>query len=225
MADFVPTNDSEFEDWLARLAARLVEYREQFQMTEEEVEALVGDSDAFSSALSDYQLQRNALKSALGRKDTAKKQAIERLRPLVRRASVHPTMTDGIRGAMGLRIPDRTHHRHTVGSDYPHIHLRAVEGAVFVHFGTDPNNELLNGKPDWAKGCNIYRRKTGESEFSLVAFETVSPYVDRISGPPAEYTYFVQYRGNRAFHLGQPSAPTSVAASGPQIAGVTKKAA
>lgn len=53
-----------------------------------------------------------------------------------------------------------------------------------------------------------------EDEFTLIAFQSASPYVDTISGAGTDYTYVVQYRGNRVDDVGQSSAQFTVAARG-----------
>ena len=46
---------------------------------------------------------------------------------------------------------------------------------MVVHFGTNPDDERLNGKPAWALGANIYIKAHGEAEYRLLAFDTASP--------------------------------------------------
>ena len=69
-------------------------------------------------------------------------------------------------------------------------------GQVIVHFGTNPDNELRNGKPAWAIGVNIYRKLAGETTFTLIAMDTSSPYTDHLP-PGTVVTYKLAYRGIR----------------------------
>ena len=85
---------------------------------------------------------------------------------------------------------------------------------MIVHFGTDANNEQHNGKPAWARGCNIYRKKPEEADFTLIAFDTASPYVDGVSGTAVDCTYKVCYRATRENDLGPMSPEQTIAAGG-----------
>ncbi len=218
MPDFVPTNDDEFRLWLENLSSKLTEYCEQLALPPDKVAELTARSQEFSAALADYRHQKTMLQGALNLKRTMKMDAIEALRPLVRLAVANPNMTPELRGELRLRMPKDGMSRPGVGSETPAIDVEVKPGCVYVHFGTHPQNEQRNGKPAWAKGCNIYRRKAGEPEFQLIAFETRSPYCDKITGPAAEYTYLVVYRGRRASDLGSQSAAVTVAARGAMAA-------
>jgi hypothetical protein len=69
--------------------------------------------------------------------------------------------------------------------------LEMQPGQVVVHFGTTPGNELTNGKPDWALGCNIYRKRGAETDFTLIAYDAASPYVDTSTGAAGAVAYRV----------------------------------
>ncbi|MCL6629647.1 MAG: hypothetical protein K6U00_08625, partial [Armatimonadetes bacterium] len=94
------------------------------------------------------------------------------------------------------------------------LFLETKPGQVIVHFGTDASNELHNGKPSWARGCNIYRKKAGESGFTMIAFDTASPYVDTITGSAVDVTYKVAYRGTKETDIGPMSPEQTIAAGG-----------
>ena len=90
--------------------------------------------------------------------------------------------------------------------------LEMLPGQVVVHFGTTPGNELTNGKPGWALGCNIYRKRAAEADFTLIAFDTASPYVDAIGAAAGAVAYRAAYRGVRATDIGAVCPAQSVAA-------------
>ena len=121
-------------------------------------------------------------------------------------------MTDGIRAQLKITVPTRT--RRGVGSDIPGMVLEMRPGEVIVHFGTDTGNEQQNGKPAWAAGCNIYRKKGTETEYSLIAFDTASPYTDHIPGGAVNVSYKVVYLGVRVTDEGGMSPEQTVAAGG-----------
>ena len=109
-------------------------------------------------------------------------------------------------------MPTRTRTRREVGAEVPGLVLDLKPGQVIVHFGTNPGDEQSNGKPVWAAGCNVYRKKAGETAFALLAFDTASPYVDSVTGAAANYAYKVAYRGVREGDEGAASPEQTVAA-------------
>ena len=104
--------------------------------------------------------------------------------------------------------------RRGVRTDIPGMVLGLRPGEVIVHFGTDAGNEQQNGKPAWATGCNIYRKKGIETEYSLIAFDTASPHIDHITGGAVNVSYKVTYRGVRVTDEGGMSPEQTVAAGG-----------
>ena len=214
MPDFVPLKDNVFDGWLANLAQRLGDHCAEVGLTAAEVAPLQARADEYAAARQEAARLQKLLRAATSEKRRTRKAAVETLRGLVRRAVAHPNMTDGLRRLLGLRVPDRVQSTCFVGTETPLLLLQAGHGQITVHFGTSPGNELLNGKPAWAKGCNIYRRKAGETEFRLRDFASSSPYYDTVVGPAAEYSYYARYRGTKPADLGGQSAEAEVAALG-----------
>jgi len=85
---------------------------------------------------------------------------------------------------------------------------------VVVHWGPYPSNERINGKPAGVKTANIYRKKDGEDDCALIGYASSSPYIDSITGPAADYTYIVRYRGTKATGVSIPSNAQTIAARG-----------
>lgn len=134
------------------------------------------------------------------------------IRPMVRRIQNHPRMTNQLRGSLGITIPSSPQIPTGAGNDVPSLFLETKPGQVIVHFGTDASNEQHNGKPGWARGCFIYRKKSSESDFSMIAYDTVSPYVDTVSGSAVDATYWVAHRGTQENDIGPMSAEQTIAA-------------
>lgn len=218
MADYVPKNDSQFGAWLANFLAVLEQHLADFGLQMSDFTPLDEAKTVFDGALSTHIARQAAAKQATEAKKAARKHSIEILRPLVRRINNHPAMTNELRAALGLPVKDEARTNAMPGEEVPDIYLEAVPGKIIVHFGTAPANEKYNGKPSWARGCNIYRKKNDEEEYTLIAFETASPYIDIINGPAADYTYVVQYRGTRASDVGNVSTPATIAAGGLLVA-------
>ena len=213
--EYYPSNPDQFSAWLSHFVTVLTINAPQVGIVAADVAPLEADSDEFATALGNYNTKKFELTSASGAKQTKMDEAIATLRPLVRRIQNHPGMDNALRGMLGLPLHGTA--MVTAGimpPDVPGIYLETEPGTVFVHFGTEPGNEKINGKPAGVKGCNIWRQKAGETGYTLVAYQSASPYKDTIQGAGVDYTYVVQYRGNKASDTGQMSAPSTIAARG-----------
>ena len=214
MPDYVPKNDSQYRDWLGNFITILTAHLGDVGLMAPDITPLDGAKLLFDAALGDHQAKKAVAQAATAVKNTERDNTEDLLRPLVRRIQGHPGMTNDLRAALGLPARDDVRTTSTPGEEVPDLFLESLPGKIIVHFGMAPANERLNSKPSWAKGCNIYRKKAGESAFVLIASESASPYVDMILGPAADYTYVVQYRGTRASDTGTESSPMTIAASG-----------
>jgi hypothetical protein len=212
--DYVPANDTELCNWLRNFVNAVAPFTADLGVTADDVTPLSDTLTEFDGAVTDHVAKQAAAKGAVEAKKLKRAELENVLRPFVRRINNHPGMMDGIRGTLGLHVPNGGRTRSVAGSDVPGILAETRSDQVIIHFGTDPGNEQLNGKPAWAKGCNIYRRKADESDFSLIAFDTASPYVDTVHGPPTRVTYKAAYRATRDNDLGPSSEETTVTAGG-----------
>ena len=212
--DYIPNNDNDLKAWLDNFQDALEAHLAAFGMTSADIASLAASAGAFSTALPEVVTAKAAYHEAVETKNAARDETEQELRAIVRRIANHPAMTDAIRAQMGITIPDRIRSRREVGPEVPSIVLEPKAGMVIVHFGTDPGDEQTNGKPDWAMGCNLYRRKSTDPDWSLIAFDTASPYVDVITGAPATYCYRAAYRGTRTSDEGASSAESSIASGG-----------
>lgn len=213
-SDYVPNGDLQFKDWLRNFVTVLAPLAEQLGLQENDVTDLAGKREEFEAAIMDVVAKRAAARGAVQNKKAVRMSAEKMLRPLVRRITAHPSMDNALRSRLGLNVPSERRAVYSAGSEAPEVYLEAKPGSVLIHFGTNPGNEHLNGKPDWAKGCNIYRKKDGEPEYSFIAFDTSSPYLDHISGPPTRITYKVAYRATRERDIGPSSEGYTIAAGG-----------
>ncbi len=213
MPDFMPTNDSQLVNWLNAFLAVVNANLVALGLVAGDVTPISTAITAFSNSVTDQIAKRNAFDAAVAAKNLARAALMLLLRPFIRRINNHPGMTDTLRQSMGLPTPDRTPTRRGVGPEIPGVHLEIRPGQVVVHFGTNPDNEALNGKPFWALGVNIYRQLAGETAFSLIAMDTASPYVDHLAAG-AVATYKLAYRGIRESDLGAESIAETVTVGG-----------
>jgi hypothetical protein len=213
--DYAPQNDQQFKIWLANFVAMLEMNAGMVGLLPADVTPLAEASDSFAGALDSYVAKLVEVASASGLKKTERTDAVDVLRPLVRRINNHPGMTNQLRGLLGL--PQKGEGVRTVATvpqEIPQIYLETEPGTVVVHFGTEPGNERINGKPVGVKGCNIYRKKGEAGEFEMVTFASASPFHDEVFGVGSDYTYYVRYRGTKPSDLGQGSIQAKIAARG-----------
>jgi hypothetical protein len=214
MPDYVPSSDPELIQWLVNFVAVLTANETALGLTASDVTPLSTAKTALDSAISDFITKQSAYHSATQVKKNARGAVADILRPLVQRITHHPGMTDALRAQLGITVPQSATVYATAGIDVPALKLDIVPGAVVIHFGTDPTNEQHNGKPDWARGANIYRKKGAETDYQLIAFDTASPYVDHISGPAVNVSYQAAWRGTHEEDEGIRSVAQTVAAGG-----------
>jgi hypothetical protein len=209
--DYVPKNDNDLNAWIVNFNTVLNANLAALGLVAADITTLSSTTSAFSASIPLAVTAEAAYHQAIENKKLKRVALVAALRAMVKRVNGHPGMTDAIRAQLGITVPDRVPSRHGVGPEVPVVELELKPGQVVVHFGTTPGNELTNGKPAWAIGCNIYRKKSGDAEWTLIAFDTASPYVDTITGPAANYQYRAAYRGTRASDEGASSAESTVA--------------
>ena len=112
-------------------------------------------------------------------------------------------MDDGARGEAGITIPDDdkspTSENAIKDVTPPIIHLDfSIRHQVTVHWGPNPGNEHLNGKPAGVQGCEIQYVKNEEPEdenawFNL-GMDTDSPLLHEVHETSATtYIYRARY--------------------------------
>ena len=210
--DYVPTTDTDLQAWVTNFVAVLNGNFAAVGLVAADVTPLTAAQTAFNTAITTQVTAEAAFRTAVAAKRVRRMTLEQTLRPLVRRIANHPGMTDALRANLNITIPNRVPSRRSVGPEIPGMVLERKPGQVAIHFGTNPGNELTNGKPLWASGCNIYRKMGAEADYRLIAFDTASPYVDVVSGPAINVSYKVVYRGVRATDLGGGSPEQTVAA-------------
>lgn len=210
--DFLPVSDTELQAWITNFVTVLNINLATVGLVAADVTPITTAQTNFNTAVVDQVTKEAAFRQSVAAKKTRRTQIEQALRPLIRRIQNHPGMTDGLRANLGVTVPDRAPSRRQVGPEVPGLALEMKPGQVIVHFGTDPTNEQHNGKPAWALGCNIYRRKATETTYTMIAFDTASPYVDTVSGAAVNVSYRVAYRGVRTTDEGASSPEQTVAA-------------
>lgn len=194
-SDYIPFNDEEAVAWIEQFLSAANAIAEQFGVALETLTAIAEAKDEYAQFLREAQEALVAYRAAVAARRAARQRALALLRPVAQQMNHHPAMTNDLRVLLGLRPRKRTRTRRSVGAEVPGVRLEVDVGRVIIHFGTNPEDERRNGKPEWAIGANIYIRAEGETDYRLLAFDTASPYVWEYRGAPQRFYFRVAYRG------------------------------
>ncbi|MFN4034214.1 MAG: hypothetical protein ACK4ME_11480 [Fimbriimonadales bacterium] len=211
--DYLPKPDTDFLAWMNNFLTALNANLATFGLVAADLTPLTNARNDFQSKLGTFQSAQIALRTASEAKKGSRDTAEGLFRQMAQRINRHPNMTDALRAQLGLNVP-RPRQRRGVGPEIPGVRLEVDAGRVIVHFGTNPDDERLNGKPEWAIGANIYIREEGESAYRLLAFDTASPYLWEYRGAPKRFYFRVAYRGVREQDEGTPSPEEVVSVGG-----------
>jgi len=214
MSSTLPTNFEQLQSWMANFLTVLEAHVADFDMVATDLDVAKNYNIAFSTAQNDYASKYSALASASAQRKDTHGLLTACILPLIRRVNNHPNMSNSLRAELGLKPRNLVQAIVPITELKPEVSLEAADGAVIVHWGPNPGNERINGKPAGVKAAHIYRRKNGEETYQPVGYATTSPYVDVITGPAADYTYIVRYRGTKATDLSLQSAAETIAARG-----------
>ena len=212
--DYVPPKDATYDTWLSNFVSVLNANMATLGLVAADLVPIQTAQNDFNTAFITLTTQRFLEKAAVATKVTTRDESEAILRPLVQRIQSHPGMTDSLRSQLGLRTDMFAASALPLEEIAPNLLVETKIGQVTVHWGPNPEYENRNGKPDGVRGANVYRKKAGEDDFTMVGFATTSPFLDTISGETAEYTYVVRYRGKKPSDLSAPSVEWSVAARG-----------
>jgi len=213
-SDYVPNADATYDTWLSNFVTVLTANAAALGLAPAELVPIQDSQSDFSNAQGDLVIKRGAAKAAVQTKVSTRSASETILRPLVQRIVNHPGMTPTLRSQLGLSTDAFPQVVAPIEELTPNIRVEAALGQVRIHWGPNPTLENRNGKPEGVFGANIYRKKAGESAYSIVGFSRTSPFLDNITGDGADYTYAVRYRGLAEYELSNQSDAVTVAARG-----------
>lgn len=193
--EYIPSNDTEAVKWMKRFLEAANALATQLGVAPDELTPLANALDAYALTIQQVYDTRLALRTAVAAKRDARQHARRLFRQMAQRMNHHPAITNDLRVQLGLRPRKQGRKRKGVGDDVPSVRLEVDVGRVVIHFGTEPENEQRNTKPDWAIGANIYIKADDEAEYRLLAFDTASPYVWEYRGAPKRFSFRVAYCG------------------------------
>jgi hypothetical protein len=212
-AGYIPRNDAEFLAWMNNFISVLNANLATFGLVAADLTPLTNARNDFQTKLGNFQTAETAFRTASEAKKTSRNAAEPLFRQMAQRINRHPAMTNALRAQLGLTVP-KPRQRRGVGPEIPGVRLEVDAGRVVIHFGTNPDDERRNGKPDWAIGANIYIKAQDEADYRLLAFDTASPYVWEYRGAPKRFSFRVAYRGTRERDEGTLSPEETVSVGG-----------
>jgi hypothetical protein len=211
--EYIPPNDAEFLAGMNNFITVLNANLATFGLVAADLTPLTNARNDFQTKLGNFQTAETALRAASEAKKTARNTAEPLFRQMAQRINRHPAMTNERRAQLRLTVP-KPRQRRGVGPEIPGVRLEVDAGRVVVHFGTNPDDERRNGKPDWAIGANIYIKAEDEADYRLLAFDTASRYVWEYRGAPKRFSFRVAYRGVRERDEGTLSPEETVSVGG-----------
>jgi hypothetical protein len=213
MTRYIPPNDAEFLAWMNNFISVLNANLATFGLVAADLTPLTNARNDFQTKLGNFQTAETAFRTVSEAKKTARNTAEPLFRQMAQRINRHLAMTNALRAQLGLTVP-KPRQRRGVGPEIPGVRLEVDAGRVVVHFGTNPDDETRNGKPDWAIGANIYIKAQDEADYRLLAFDTASRYVWEYRGAPKRFSFRVAYRGVRERDEGTLSPEETVSVGG-----------
>ena len=210
MADYIPTNDAEFQAWADNFMSYASSHLADLSLAPGDLAELTGLQTDFNTKLSAHIAARQAAQSARQAKDSSRNEYKSAMRRLVRKLQVSDSVDDPEREALGITVPDRIRTANTgeittrpVGQVDTSQRLRHT-----IRF-TDETTPTRRAKPPGIMGCEIWVKvlPVGEpapadvSTFSFVFMDTSSPhtvdYDGSDGGKTAHYILRWVKRGGR----------------------------
>ena len=208
--DYIPTTEAERIAWLERFNIFMQANGASYGFTPAELAELDSEVTAARTAFNDCITLEVAYRAGVQLKKHTLADAISEARGDVRRLQVAPNMTDEVRAEAEITVPDEiptTTTATAVGeTDPPEIVLDfSRRQRITIHFGPNPGNEKLNGKPEGVYAAEIQFHRGGlpehEADWQFLEIDTASPFVHVVhEDVPTTYAYracWVDTRRNR----------------------------
>jgi len=212
MADFLPQGDLPYDVWFTTFLLFVSANQALLGLSVAEVADLTAAHTAWQAALAAHQAAQVAAAAAADDKDDARAAATGLIRPMAGKLQDTAIVTDGMREAMGLTVPDREPTRLSgeviLNTPAPLLLLSNQErGEIRCHFGEHPSNERENKKPFGMAGAVIWYAVGGiptvddaAGPWQLVAMDTNSPYTHVV---PATEAVKLAYKAQWQDRLGR----------------------
>ncbi|MDD2659225.1 MAG: hypothetical protein PHY54_06015 [Methylococcales bacterium] len=183
-ADFIPHPDNDLLTWHDRFKATLTERAAEFGLSAQEVAAIDNDNQNLHAKITAAALAAANARHATSEKADTHAIAEANARALARRIKSHPAYTEATGTLFGI-----------VGSEV----IIDLTTAKPILYGIDQTGGIVSitYQKSISNGVNIYGQLETESQFTLLARNTLSPYIDSrpllVAGKPELRRYSAVY--------------------------------
>ncbi|MBI5684191.1 MAG: hypothetical protein HZC54_03835 [Verrucomicrobia bacterium] len=192
MADYIPGSDDRLSYWLDRYLAGATENATVLELGPADLTALGARITDFKARLATCGTTEAAARAATAEKKNSRRLVEQMVRTLSKRFTTLPGFTQALAELLGIVAP-------AAGgggeSGPPPDAKPELKGAPLL----DGAAEIKFTKGD-SDGVNLYSQLEGETDFSFLARDTHSPYVDnrplRVAGKPERRKYMARYLKN-----------------------------
>jgi hypothetical protein len=182
--DFIPNPDNDYAAWYATFSGGVAARQGTFGLTAPEVTQVANDNTDIHLKLTNLNAANISVAQAVADKRNSRSGTEARARALIRRLKAHPNYTPAIGQQLGIVGPEDTT---DLSNSRPTLTGTALPHGVF-------QLEFNKSKAD---GVNIYSKRDGEPDFTFLALDTASPYVDNrpplVAGKPENRQYKAIY--------------------------------
>lgn len=185
--DFVPQKDADYATFLDNLKTQSALTGTTYGLVAADVTAIAADNTDFHAKLTAVNSTALAAKNAVTAKNLSRVLSEARARALIRRIKASAAYTPAVGDTYGINGPEDSLDLH---ASQPKLTGEAlVNGHAQIKF-TNPK----------LQGVFIYSKRGTETQFTLLALDTESPYVDNrnllVAGQPEQRYYQAVYMDN-----------------------------
>jgi hypothetical protein len=163
--DYIPDNDGDFLIWHDRFKTNVLAQAATVSLAAADTTPITTDNTDFHARIPTMNSANATFRQAMADKNTSHRGAELRARALARRIEAHPAYTVALGNLLGIEGPEST------------VNLATQQPELTATDQTGGHVELQFTK-SVSDGVNIYSKRGDEANFSFLARDTASPYVD-----------------------------------------------
>ena len=191
MADYIPTNDGQFDAWANNLMDYANGHLAELGLAAGDLADLVSMQADFNTKMTAHTAARAAAQSARQAKDDSRREYKSALRHLVRQLQVSDAVDDPKREALGITVVDAIRTANTAAiTTRPIGQVDTSQRLRHKIRFVDEATPTRRAKPKGIMGCEIWVKvlatgeptPTGGDELSFVFMDTASPHIVEYEG-------------------------------------------
>jgi hypothetical protein len=179
--DFVPTRDSELDNWLGNFESKSASVAEMLGVAKADIDNMQELINAREASFQSLHTKREEAKAATKAYEQAKKTAISGVRALARRFKASPAYSAALGAELGIIGAEDTSAKTTLQK--PSLKLSLNGGKIAIAF--------VKGKSD---GIRLFSKRGTETEFTFLDVKLSSPFQDERPNLVAGQPELRQYR-------------------------------